>query len=244
MPDIPFIDPAQPLFAQVRDALRAQIYSGALPAGSKLPTEGMLEKTFGVSRVTIRQALSELQVAGLIDKVNGKGSFVRRPRPLHGLGPLAGFYETMRRRGHEAVGKVGAVRVLKAEVQVAASLGIATGAPVSAVTVKRIVDGKPYAQHTLYASAGLMQTLLAQDLEANDLLTVLHDRLGYRLQHSKMEISAIVADARLARNLAVTPGSPILQLCVSNVGADNVPMVFSEFLISGELFRFQLKVDH
>lgn len=58
---------ATPLFAQVREYLRERIASGVLGAGAKLPSEGELEAEFGVSRITVRQALSELHAAGLID---------------------------------------------------------------------------------------------------------------------------------------------------------------------------------
>ena len=69
-------DSPSPLFAQVRDSLKASIVSGTLAPGAKLPSEAELEQRFGVSRVTVRQALSDLQKQAIIEKVNGKGSFV------------------------------------------------------------------------------------------------------------------------------------------------------------------------
>ena len=117
------------LFAQVRERLRERIVSGALGTGDKLPSESELEAEFGVSRITVRQALSGLHAAGLIEKVNGRGSFVTRPASPRELGPMSGFYETMRRRGHVAHGKVSRVRRVRADAAVAAGLKLSPGTP-------------------------------------------------------------------------------------------------------------------
>jgi GntR family transcriptional regulator len=229
-----------PLFAQVRDALREHILSGGLSTGGKLPSEGELEATYQVSRITVRQALAGLHASGLIEKVNGKGSFVKRPDPPRGLGPLTGFYETMRRRGHTALGKVSAIRHIQANPQVAANLKISIGLPVSAVTIMRMVDGEPYARHIAYASAGLIERLVLEDLETNDLITIAQERLGYRLDHSDMDISADIANARIAKSLGITPGAPVLRLCITSVDARGEPLIFSEFLGRGDRFHYQL----
>jgi GntR family transcriptional regulator len=232
-----------PLFAQVRDALRDLILSSALPVGSKLPSEGELEARYGVSRITVRQALADLQGLGLIEKVNGRGSFVRGPDSPGGLGPLTGFYETMRSRGHTALGKVSSVRQIKASQQVAAQLKVATGSPISSVTILRMVDGEPYARHIAYANANLIEKLVAEDLEKNDLITIAQERLGYRLAHSEIDISADIADAKVAKFLAITQGGPVLKLCVTSFNARGEPLIFSEFLGRGDRFHYLLTLD-
>jgi GntR family transcriptional regulator len=231
-----------PLFAQVRDALREHILSGSLSVGSKLPSEGELETKFGVSRITVRQALADLHGSGLIEKVNGKGSFVRRPDPPRGLGPLTGFYETMRRRGHTALGKVSTIKYAKAGVQVAASLKIPAGSPVASVTIMRMVDGEPYARHIAYANAKLIEKLVEEDLETNDLITIAQDRLGYRLDHSDLDISADIADPKMAKSLAIEPGAPVLRLCIASIDARGEPLIFSEFVGRGDRFHYLLTV--
>lgn len=236
------VSSSTPLFVQVRDALREHILSGSLSAGSKLPSEGDLEAKYGVSRITIRQALSDLQGLGLIEKVNGKGSFVKRPDPPRGLGPLTGFYETMRRRGHTALGKVSAIKHTTASQQVAANLKIPFGSPISAVTILRLVDGEPYARHIAYANAKLIERLVAEDLETNDLITIAQERLGYRLDHSDMDISADIANASVAKCLAIKRGAPVLRLCIASIDVRGEPLIFSELLGRGDRFHYLLTV--
>ena len=231
-----------PLFAQLRDRLRAHIVGGTLATGSKLPSEAELEAEYGVSRITVRQALAELHAAGLIEKINGKGSFVKRPDPPQGLGPLTGFNETMRRRGHMALGKVSAPRTLHADTRLAAALRVLPGTALSAITIMRLVDGEPFAKHTAWGKASLIARLAAEDLQTNDLITIAQDRLGYRMDHNELEISALNADARLARALGIAPGAAVLRLAIVGFDADSTALLFSEFLARADRFRYPVTI--
>lgn len=68
---------AGPQYRAIADALRARIESGDLEAGDPLPSESALTAEYGVARTTVRHALAELEGAGLIEAVHGKGRFVR-----------------------------------------------------------------------------------------------------------------------------------------------------------------------
>ncbi|CEG29399.1 GntR family transcriptional regulator [Bacillus sp. B-jedd] len=68
----------KPLYIDVYDKLYKKIMDGTFPNGSKLPTEAELAKMFGVSRMTLRQALSLLQDDGLVKSFHGKGSFITK----------------------------------------------------------------------------------------------------------------------------------------------------------------------
>ena len=67
----------QPLYQQIIDYLQAQIAAGILPVGAQLPTEKELSTQFNVSRITSKRALTELENAGIIERTQGKGSFVK-----------------------------------------------------------------------------------------------------------------------------------------------------------------------
>ena len=70
---------AEPSYRQIAADLRAKIDRGDLSPGDALPSEADLTDAYGVSRGTARQAFLELQAAGLIDAVQGKGRFVKAP---------------------------------------------------------------------------------------------------------------------------------------------------------------------
>lgn len=84
---------SEPLYQRVINALQAEINEGVLKPGDQLPSETQLMERFGVSRVTVRHALSQLVNRGLIYRSKGKGSFVRDPesdKPGQGCGEFVG----------------------------------------------------------------------------------------------------------------------------------------------------------
>src|SRR5919106_1105120 len=68
-----------PLHTQIREALRARILDGTYREHAQLPSESELMASYGVSRITVRHALAQLQREGLIFKISGKGTFVSKP---------------------------------------------------------------------------------------------------------------------------------------------------------------------
>ena len=76
---------AGPKYQQVYSALRRDIQSGRLSHGDRLPSEAELVRLFGASRITVGRAVRELQVAGLVERRAGSGTFVRTPRPTGAL---------------------------------------------------------------------------------------------------------------------------------------------------------------
>jgi GntR family transcriptional regulator, arabinose operon transcriptional repressor len=74
-------DPEPPAHRRISGEIAARIQSGQYPTGAKLPSEPRLADEFGVSRGTLRQALASLRLGGYLDSVQGRGTFVRGPRP-------------------------------------------------------------------------------------------------------------------------------------------------------------------
>ena len=84
-----------PLYAQIKDALRVQILDGTYAPHSQMPSEHELCAMYGVSRITVRQALGDLQKEGLLFKLHGKGTFVSKPKAFQNVSSLQGFAEAM-----------------------------------------------------------------------------------------------------------------------------------------------------
>ena len=80
-----------PLYKQVLDILNDQIARQELKFGDKLPSEAELMKQFGVSRITVRAAISELVEDGILERSQGKGTFVALPKVSHPANDNIGF---------------------------------------------------------------------------------------------------------------------------------------------------------
>lgn len=236
-------DPAThgtPLFAKVRDQLRAEILDGQLTSGAQLPSESELIARFGVSRITVRRALAELQSAGLISTVSGKGSFVSRPNHARAHGPLVGVLETIRRRGHRAHGRLVSHRQVPASAEIAQALGIAPGTPVGAVTVLRYCDDLPFVIGTSWFDPALSARVAAEDLSELDVTVVIEEVLGLRIARTRVRVQAVVADARTARRLRCEAGAAILRLRTTSYGFDGQAVSYAITDCRGDLMDYRV----
>src|SRR5436309_5654241 len=98
---------SRPLHIQVRDTIRRQVRAGELiDKSGRLMTEAELGKHFGVSRITIRNAIKPLVDEGMFERERGRGTFLRTNQPENWVGRLMGFSETIRDTGYQPGAKV------------------------------------------------------------------------------------------------------------------------------------------
>jgi GntR family transcriptional regulator len=121
--------PTEPLYARLKIALRQLIAAGMKP-GDQLPTEANLCDTYGVSRITVREAMQVLEAEGVIVRRQGKGTFVADPRPRE---PAAYFGSARNGSGAhdlDGVGEIISCELLAADLRIAGRLNLAAGAEV------------------------------------------------------------------------------------------------------------------
>lgn len=88
-----------PIYYQIMEQLKAQIKSGELLPDMPLPSEREYAEQFGISRMTVRQALSNLVNEGFLYRLKGRGTFVSKPKMEQALQGLTSFTEDMKSRG-------------------------------------------------------------------------------------------------------------------------------------------------
>ncbi len=131
------------LWRQIATALQERIGAGTYPPGKQLPTEGELSRGFAVNRHTVRRALQELSRGGLIRIEQGRGSFVAEDVIDYTVQPRTRFSEWIRRHNKEPSGQVLRLTEMAAHAQVAAGLGIRTGAKVVMMERLGFADDRP-----------------------------------------------------------------------------------------------------
>jgi GntR family histidine utilization transcriptional repressor len=117
-------------YAQVKQALKAGLAEGRWRSGDLMPSEAELVVQFGVSRMTVNRALRELQSEGIIDRVQGVGTFAAQLHRLSATLTIRDLHEEIEARGHRHHAKVHLVREERAAAALAKQLGLAAGAPV------------------------------------------------------------------------------------------------------------------
>lgn len=197
-----------PLYYQLRNILLEQIESGSLVPGDTLPTERELIDRFGVSRITVRQALNSLMADGLLYRQRGLGTFVRRNRIEQELSRLTGFSEEMLTRGLVPGAEVISAEIVDADAEPAAKLSIAPGQRVLRMVRLRLASGSPMALDLNYLPADIGERLLREDL--TEALYSLLGKMGVELDWADQAIQAAPADELMAHHLGVKKGTPVL----------------------------------
>lgn len=229
------------LYARLRDSLRADILDGLLKPLDKLPSESQLTKIHGVSRITVRQALSDLQKDGLIIRQQGKGAFVAPPmRASQNLDRLQGLGEALSAQGHSVHGKRLKMQRVKAPPDAREILGLAKGEEAWHMISLRYMDREPISVNSSYFPVSLGDRVARVDLSGRDVINVIENDLGTVIAQAKLEISATAMPAREARWLKVNAGSPAL--CVKRVlwDPDDKPLQAETVTYRADAFSYKL----
>lgn len=203
-----------PKYHRVYLLLRQQLQDGRYDDG--LPGELALMKQFGVARVTVRRALSQLSEEGLIDRHPG-----RTTRPLAPSAPsvvpgqapartqLTGLLENLVAMGLRTSVTVLQAETLAAPAAVAQALGMEPGAPVhKAVRVRSTRQG-PLSRMTTWVPGSVARAFTRKELASQPIL-LLMEQAGVRVGRAEQTISATLADHEVATELEVPVGSPLL----------------------------------
>lgn len=233
---------AVPLHTQIREIIRRRVLDGSYAPHSQMPSESQMMEAFSVSRITIRQALGDLQKEGLIFKVAGKGSFVAKPKAFQNLSRLQGFGEAMGPSGYETFSQVLSMREVAASDVVARRLRIETGAAVYEIQRLRYLNREPISVDQSYFPLALGQRLAQEDLPTRDIFVILENDFGLQLTHADVQIEAISADEFLARQLHIAEASPLLRI-ERLTYADSQPIDFEFLYYRGDAFQYRLRID-
>lgn len=232
-----------PLYAQIKDALRTRILDGTYAPHSQMPSEHELCAMFGVSRITVRQALGDLQKEGLLFKLHGKGTFVSKPKAFQNVSSLQGFAEAMSSMGYEIVNQLRSFRVVEASRQVAARLGVEEGSPVTEIHRVRLLNREPVSLELTWLPETLGARLANADLVTRDIFLILENDCGVPLGHADIAIDAILADEDIADALRVEEGSPVLRIDRLTHDAHGAPIDYEHLYFRGDAFQYRLRID-
>jgi GntR family transcriptional regulator len=234
----------QPLYHQIYLQLRQLLTESALDISHPLPSEPMLAKRYGVSRVTIRKTLQQLQQEGLIRRMHGKGTF-----PAHPNDDAA----------EDSTGK--------SDISSALDNLLSFEKRTTAVTLDwEMVDAEPAIARKLKSERCLRITRLRSMEEVPISFTILHvpERYGHLLQQETVGndpiiraleqggveaydadqvLSATAASPDLAKHLGVETGSPLIVMRRLMFNAEHDPVLHQESCYPPDRFEYRMRVS-
>lgn len=246
MPSAPSIDKASPVpyYHQLKVILREDIERRRLVAGDHLPGDHELCQRFGVSRTVVRQALAELEYEGVLERVRGRGTFVAPGRTGQGLvQSLTGMFEDLSARGRHLRSEILRNEVEAADAVVAAELQVPVGTPVVALERLRFVEDEAWVLVVTHLPAAVVPGLTEEDLRDRSLYALLRERYGVQLAHGRRAVEAQTASPRLAKELGICRGAPVLVLRSVSSGADGRPVETFTAHHRGDRSRFEVSLE-
>jgi GntR family transcriptional regulator len=231
-----------PLYVQITERIRYQIVSGVYPPESQLPSEAALTKEFGASRVTVRQALAQLEDTGFIYKKQGLGTFVSGARVMQQLSRGAQtIVEALRRQGIEPTIRVVSLEHVAPDSEAATALGIQSKDIVKLTRV--FCNGSiPVAQATLHLPLSMsgVAYLLEKNTDNQTTYTILETSLGLTIKEARHVIKTVALDEASARNLHMHAGDICLEMTRTTYSDQDVPLEFTRLIYPPDRIRFEI----
>ncbi|TMC40709.1 MAG: GntR family transcriptional regulator, partial [Chloroflexi bacterium] len=199
-----------PRYYQLKEIMRERVRAGEWQPGDLIPSERELGETYGISRMTARQAITDLVNEGLFYREQGKGTFVSQNKITQQLIRLTGFTEDIKARGQQPSTKVLSAQMCPADETTAERLRIEPGQLLFCLRRLRFADAQPLAIEFSQIYFKGCEKLLEEDLEHNSLYRILETKYGLPPMEADQELEAGLASNEEAQLLKIPAGSSLL----------------------------------
>jgi len=227
-----------PRYFQLKEIMRERIRSGEWKPGELIPSERELSEKYGISRMTARQAITELVNEGLFYREQGKGTFVSQRKITQQLIHLTGFTEDIRARGQRPGTKVLSATMHPADEETAEKLRINPGTLIFRLQRLRLADDEPLAIELSQISFKGCEGLLEEDLEHNSLYRLLEAKYGIALMEADQELEAGLTGSEEAQLLKISVASPVLFTRRITYTDRNQPIEYAKAVYCGNKYTF------
>jgi GntR family histidine utilization transcriptional repressor len=227
--------PAAP-YQRVKQHLKEGLASGQWPPGALMPSEAELVATFSVSRMTVNRALRELQVEGLVQRMQGVGTFAA---PLHKLSStltISDVHDDIVARGHRHSARVHLQRAEPAAPGLAAQLGVAPGTEVFHTLIVHQQDGRPLQCEDRYVNPAEAPQYLQTDFSRTTPTQVLFETTA--LWRAQYHVEAGRATADEVRWLQIAADEPCLVI-VRRTFSRRGPITIARLVHPGDRYTLQ-----
>jgi GntR family transcriptional regulator len=227
------------LYHQLREVLLNKIKSNEWPVNSQIPSERELCETFGVSRITVRKALSELEREGYLYRKQGKGTFVTSPKIEQRLSRFYSFSEEIRKMGYVPSSKILDFTVMQADKNIAANLQIESGVDVYSLRRIRLANEEPFAIENSFIPCVVCPGLSAEEIAVRGLYGAMRLNYGLIANQAVETFEAVSITADEALHLTVAENAPGLLL--ERVTYSNMVIVeYCRSIIRGDRYKYRI----
>jgi GntR family transcriptional regulator len=228
----------KPTYIQVKENIQSKIQSGELVPGDALPSERTLAEQFGLSRMTVRAALSELVSAGALYREQGRGTFVSARKMKQSN--IASFSETVRAMGFEPSTKIIEFSVTLPPEDIAGKLMV-EGKVYRAMRL-RLADDIPVAIEEVFLPLNIAPGLKLVDLKAS-LYKLINQTFLHNIGSADSSVSAMHPSAKQQEYLRIDRNTPVLKIDSLYYSVSGEPLYYERALYRADMYEYNIRIS-
>ena len=234
----------KPLYTRIKEYMAEMILSGKLKPESKIQSEREFSEDLGVSRMTVRKALTELVNEGLLERKHGSGTYVAKPKITYESVELVNYVQAMELRNIATSTQLLEFNEMVASRRLSEILEIEIGAIIYHLVLLRFANRVPVILERGYFPSEYYPKLEDWNLEKTSTIDLLTSVYGIQLGRISQSVEAIAATDLVAQQLRVDEGIPLLMLSRLIISRDtNKPVVFSQDFLRSDYARIHTDIN-
>jgi GntR family histidine utilization transcriptional repressor len=195
-------------YERIKSHIVDGIQEGRWESGERLPSENQLADRFSLSRMTVNRAIKELESAGVVERIQGKGTFVAPPKPLTSVLKIQGIDQEIIARGNVYGCDVLMLKAVKAPAEIAEMLDVEKGTEVFFSSIVHFENETPIQLANRWLLTTLAPDYLLQDFTAKTTHNYLMNIAPFT--HGEHSIEACMPGVRIQKRLRLSAGEPAL----------------------------------
>ena len=238
------IDRSSPLpaYAQIKDQLASVISKFRSRGIEAFYTDEVLSTHFGVSRMTMRHAISDLVRDGILYRRKGVGTFIAEPKAVETEGPIGDFFDDWLSQGHLVRVRVPEFKKLSPPDDVMAKLRIAGPSKILFFRRLRLLDDTPIAVDDRWVGPAASNAISKSDLLRKSIHLIVEPALGVRVGRADVEIEAGRCPALHAGHLRIDVDEPVLIRTITSISTEGHPLWTGRSLYRADLYKYKASV--
>lgn len=227
-----------PLYHQLNEILKEKIESAEWGSGYKIPSEHELCRQYEVSRNTVKTALDDLVQDGMLQRVQGKGTFVSKPKIEQSLSGFYSFSRVMKQKGMRPKDLIISIEKKQASPTEAKHLQIEEDEEVIELRRLRCANDEPMILETSHIPVSIVPTLSRDQLETTSLYDYMEREHGIVVSSAKEMFEPVLIRDYESKYLDVEKGFPALLLDRIAYNSGEKPVEFCRSIVRGDRCRF------
>lgn len=231
-----------PLYYQLEEHIIELIEKGELRPDDALPPEREYAEKFQISRMTVRQAYTELVNKGYLYRLQGKGTYVAERKIEQPLQGLTSFTDDMKARGMEPGSQLIHFQINPASDIISKQLSISEGEPVYEIMRVRLADGVPMAIETTCIPANLIQGM-TEEIVNQSLYAFIQEQLKLSISSGSQVIESSIASQNEAKLLHIAKGAPVMLIESISYLENGIPIEYVKSVYRADRYKFILNIN-